>query len=104
MSNLNITVELGASSSQAQQMNLDEQIKTKINSWFEQTTWNEAEREISLDKVLGKEEEEKLSFGERMDYKSYLSTKRQHRDSRTKMGVLKNFMKHPAKSMSCKDI
>ncbi|GJV24825.1 hypothetical protein Tco_1377520 [Tanacetum coccineum] len=104
MSNLNIMVEHGLSSSQAQQTTPEEQIETKINSWFEQTTWNGAEREISLDKVLGKDEEERLSFGERMAYKSCLSTKRQHRESRTKMGVLKNFMKRWAKLMSYKDI
>ncbi|GJY06347.1 hypothetical protein Tco_0373401 [Tanacetum coccineum] len=103
-SNLNIAVEHGASSSQAQQMNLKEQIEIKINSWFEQTTWDEVKMVISPDEVLGKKEEEKLSFGERMAYKSYLSTKRQHRESQTKMGVLKNFMKRWAKSMSCKDI
>ncbi|GJR14869.1 integrase, catalytic region, zinc finger, CCHC-type containing protein [Tanacetum coccineum] len=104
MSSLNITVKHGASPSQAQQTNPEEQIETKINSWFKQTTWNEAKREISPDKVLGKEEEEKLSFGERMTYKSYLSTKRQYREIRTKMGVLKNFIKRWPKSMSCKDI
>ncbi|GJX58133.1 hypothetical protein Tco_0289523 [Tanacetum coccineum] len=81
MSNLNIAVEHGASSSQAQQMNPKEQIKTETNSWFEKTTWDDAEWEISPDEVLGKEEEEKLSFGERMACKSYLSTKRQHRES-----------------------
>ncbi|GJZ82747.1 hypothetical protein Tco_0647920 [Tanacetum coccineum] len=53
----------------------EEQIDTEINYWFEQTMWDEAEREISPDEVLGKEEEEKLSFGEKMAYKSYLSTK-----------------------------
>ncbi|GJU40119.1 hypothetical protein Tco_1193076 [Tanacetum coccineum] len=99
-----IAVEHGASSSQSQQMNPEEQIESEINSWFEQTTLDEAEREISSDDVLGKEEEENLSFGDRMAYKSYLSTKRQHRESRTKMVVLKNFIKRWAKSMSCKDI
>ncbi|GJY22326.1 hypothetical protein Tco_0394892, partial [Tanacetum coccineum] len=71
-SNLNITLEHGASSSHAQPMNPEEQIETEINSWFEETTWREAEREISLNEVLGKEEEENLSFGDRMAYKSYL--------------------------------
>ncbi|GJW83226.1 hypothetical protein Tco_0156371 [Tanacetum coccineum] len=74
-SNLNNVVEHGASSSQAQPMISEEQIDTEINSWFEQTMWDEVEREISPDEVLGKEEEEKLSFGEKMAYKSYLSTK-----------------------------
>ncbi|GJX02130.1 hypothetical protein Tco_0186043 [Tanacetum coccineum] len=104
MSNSNIIVEHGESSSKAQKMNPKEQIESEINSWFEQTTWNEAKREISPDEVLRKEEEEKLSFGDRMAYKSYLSTKCQYRESQTEMGVLKNFMKRWAKSMSCKDI
>ncbi|GJZ03270.1 hypothetical protein Tco_0536545 [Tanacetum coccineum] len=97
-------MEHGASSSHRQQMNPEEEIKSEINSWFEESTWNEAKKEISLDEVLGKEKEENLSFVERMAYKSYLSTKRQHREIQTKMGVMKNFMKKCAKSMSCKDI
>ncbi|GJX53786.1 hypothetical protein Tco_0282155 [Tanacetum coccineum] len=104
MSNFNILMEHGASSSQAHQMNLKEQIESEINSWFNEDTWNQAEKEISPDEVLAKEEEENLSYGKIMEYKSYLSTKRQHRESRAKMGVLKNFMKRWAKSMSCKDI
>ncbi|GJV27817.1 hypothetical protein Tco_1384265 [Tanacetum coccineum] len=104
MSNFNVAMKHGASSSQAHQMNPEEKIESKINSWFEDTTWSEAEREISPNMVLDKEEEEKLNFGERMAYKSYLSTKRQHRESRTKMDVLKNFMMRWARSMSCKDI
>ncbi|GKA23974.1 hypothetical protein Tco_0710007 [Tanacetum coccineum] len=92
------------SSPQAQQLNSEEQIESEINSWFDQTTWDEAEKEISPDEVLGKEEEENLSFGNRMAYKSYLSTKRQHRESRAKLGVWKTFMKRWAKSMSYKDI
>ncbi|GJW74487.1 ribonuclease H-like domain-containing protein [Tanacetum coccineum] len=83
--------EHGASSSHAQQMNPEEQIEFEINSWFEESTWNEAEREISPDEVLGKEVEYNLSFVEGMAFKSYLSTKRQHRESRTKMGVMKKF-------------
>ncbi|GKA17286.1 hypothetical protein Tco_0697123, partial [Tanacetum coccineum] len=88
-----ITANHGASSSHGQQMNPEKQLKSKINSWFEESTWNEAEREISPDEVLGKEEEENLSFVERMAYKSYLSTKRQHRESQTKMGMMKKFVK-----------
>ncbi|GKA97291.1 hypothetical protein Tco_0825185 [Tanacetum coccineum] len=63
---LNIVVEHGASSSQASQMNpRGTKLKSEINSWFRsETTWNEAEMEISLDEVLRKEEEEKLSIGE----------------------------------------
>ncbi|GJU67143.1 hypothetical protein Tco_1253402 [Tanacetum coccineum] len=38
-----------------------EQIDTEINSWFEQTMWDEAKREIRPDEVLGKEEEENYS-------------------------------------------
>ncbi|GJZ55504.1 hypothetical protein Tco_0610697 [Tanacetum coccineum] len=86
------------SSPQAQQLNSEEQIESEINSWFDQTTWDEAEREISPDEVLGKEEEENLSFGDRMAYKSYLSTKCQHRESRAKLGVWKTFMKRWAKA------
>ncbi|GJY05870.1 hypothetical protein Tco_0371810 [Tanacetum coccineum] len=97
-------MEHGASSSQAYQMNPKEQIEFKINSWFKDTTWSKAKREISPDMVLDKEEEEKLNVGERIAYKSYLSTKRQHKESRTKMGMLNNFMERWAKSMSCKDI
>ncbi|GJW31071.1 hypothetical protein Tco_0047946 [Tanacetum coccineum] len=67
-------------------------------------TWKQVECEISPDDVLAKEEEDNLIYGERMAYESYLSTKRQHRESQTKMGVLKNFMKRWAKSMSCKDM
>ncbi|GKA69453.1 hypothetical protein Tco_0775517, partial [Tanacetum coccineum] len=66
----------------------------------DQTTWNQAEREISLNEVLEKEEEENLIYGEIMAYKSYLSTKRQHRESQANMGVMKNYMKRWAKSMS----
>ncbi|GJT13676.1 hypothetical protein Tco_0860718 [Tanacetum coccineum] len=87
MSNMNIIVEHGASSSQAQHMNPKEQIEFEINSWFDQTTWDEVEREISSDEVIGKEEEENLSFGDRMAYKSYLSYKCQHREIRAKMGA-----------------
>ncbi|GJR22455.1 hypothetical protein Tco_0970982 [Tanacetum coccineum] len=86
-------VEHRASSSHAQQINPEEQIEFEINSWFEESTWNEAERKISLDEVLGKEVEDNLSFVEGMDFESYLPTKRQHRESRTKMGIMKNFVK-----------
>ncbi|GJT72359.1 hypothetical protein Tco_1031645 [Tanacetum coccineum] len=93
MSNFNIAMEHGASSSKPCQMNLEEQVESKVNSWFDEDTWNQAKMEISPDEVLMKEEEKNLSYGERMAYKSYLSTKRQHRESQTKMGVLRNFMK-----------
>ncbi|GJT11613.1 hypothetical protein Tco_0858655 [Tanacetum coccineum] len=96
--NLNITVKHGTSSSHAQLMNTEEQIESETNSWFEETTWSEAEREISPDKVLRKEEEENLSFGDRMDYKSYLSTKRQHRESRTKISCTKTTLKGNART------
>ncbi|GJX92019.1 hypothetical protein Tco_0345345 [Tanacetum coccineum] len=75
-------------------MNPEEQVKSEVNSWFDEDTWNQAEMENSPDEALTKEEKENLSYGERMAYKSYLSTKCQHRESRTKMDVLKNFMKH----------
>ncbi|GKA67547.1 hypothetical protein Tco_0767464 [Tanacetum coccineum] len=55
MSNFNIAIEHGASSSQAHQMNPEEQIESEINSWFDETTWNQAETEISPDEVLEKE-------------------------------------------------
>ncbi|GKB22977.1 hypothetical protein Tco_0862378 [Tanacetum coccineum] len=93
MSNFNIAMEHGASSSQAHQMNPKEQIESEINSWFDETTWNQAEREISPDEVLKKEEEENFSYGKRMAYKTYLSTKSQHREIWEKMGVMKNFLK-----------
>ncbi|GJX68053.1 hypothetical protein Tco_0303780 [Tanacetum coccineum] len=63
-SNLNITMKHGASSSHAQPLNPEEQFESEINSWFEETTWSEAERQISLDEVHGKEEEENLIFGD----------------------------------------
>ncbi|GKD23737.1 hypothetical protein Tco_1225440 [Tanacetum coccineum] len=85
MSNFNILMEHEASSSQAHQMNPEEQIESEINFWFDEDTWNQAEREISPDEVLAKEEEESLSYGKKMEYKSYLSTRRQHRESPAKM-------------------
>nr|GEU42748.1 hypothetical protein [Tanacetum cinerariifolium] len=63
-SNLNILLEHGASLSHAQPMNSEEQIEYKTNSRFEETTWSKVERENSLNEVLGKEEEENLSFGD----------------------------------------
>ncbi|GJW31419.1 hypothetical protein Tco_0051451 [Tanacetum coccineum] len=74
-------MEHEASSSQAHQMNPEEQIESEINFWFDEDTWNQAEREISPDEVLAKEEEESLSYGKKMEYKSYLSTKGEQRAS-----------------------
>ncbi|GJS87329.1 hypothetical protein Tco_0769965 [Tanacetum coccineum] len=81
---------------------------------FNASTWNKltvnkdtcigAEEEISSDKVIENDVMDKLSFGDKMAYKSYLRSKRQHKESRTKMEIVKNFLKKWATTMSYKDI
>ncbi|GJR20821.1 hypothetical protein Tco_0969348 [Tanacetum coccineum] len=94
----------GASSSRRSQLDPKERIKVQINKWLDEDTWIGDEDEISLDEVVEKEAIEKLSFGEKMAYKSYLTSKCQHRESRTKIEIMKNFLKKWVTTMSCKYI
>nr|GEU76640.1 hypothetical protein [Tanacetum cinerariifolium] len=66
--------------------------------------WIGVEDEISSDEVVEKEAMKRLRFGEKMVYNSYLTSKRQHRESQMKMEIMKNFLKKWATIMSCKDI
>ncbi|GKA77960.1 hypothetical protein Tco_0784497 [Tanacetum coccineum] len=97
-------LEHGASSSHGPQLDPEERIESQINEWLDEDTWIGAEEEISSDEVIEKDAMDKLSFREKMAYKSYLTSKRQHRESRTKMEIVKNFLKKWATTMSCKDI
>ncbi|GJU12911.1 hypothetical protein Tco_1135307 [Tanacetum coccineum] len=96
--------EHGASSSRRPQLDSKERIESQINEWLDEDTWIGAKEEISSNEVIEKEVMERLSTREKMAYNSYLTSKRQHRESRTKMEIMKNFLKKWATTMSCKDI
>nr|GEW07870.1 hypothetical protein [Tanacetum cinerariifolium] len=62
-----------------------ERIESHINEWFDEDTWIGSEGENNSDEVLEKEAMERIRFGENM---SYLTSKHQPKESRTKMEVL----------------
>ncbi|GJX12053.1 hypothetical protein Tco_0201912 [Tanacetum coccineum] len=65
--------EHGASSSRGPQLDPKVRIESQINEWLDEDAWIGAEDEISLDEVVEKEAMERLSFGEKMAFKSYLA-------------------------------
>ncbi|GJY17607.1 hypothetical protein Tco_0389098 [Tanacetum coccineum] len=84
-------LEHGASSSHGPQLDPEERIEAQINEWLDEDIWIGAEDEISSDEVVEKEAMERFSFGEKMTYKSHLTSKHQHRESRIKMEILKKW-------------
>ncbi|GJR95312.1 hypothetical protein Tco_0267486 [Tanacetum coccineum] len=71
-------------------MDPEERLKSQVNAWFDEDVWIGVEEPIRPDE---KGDERTLSFGDRMAYKSYLTGKHQHTESRTKLEVMKNLVK-----------
>ena len=90
--------------STSQQANMDPigRMEYMANEMFDAQAWNASEDPISDDEVI--EDVATLPSQERLAYKTYRATKRQHRESRSKFGVLKNFITRWATYMSCKGL
>ena len=73
-----------------------------VNEMFDSQAWNASEEPISEDEVI--DDVDALPAQERLAYKTYRATKRQRRESRSKFGVLKNFITRWATYMSCKGL
>lgn len=90
--------------STSQQANMDPigRMEHMVNEMFDAQAWNASKDPISDDEVV--DDVDALPTHERLAYKTYQATKRQHRESRSKFGVLKNFITRWATYMSCKGL
>ena len=91
-----------ASTSQQASMDPIGRMELMVNEMFDERAWNASEEPISDDEVI--DDVAALPTHERLAYKTYQATKRQRRESRSKFGVLKNFITRWATYISCKDL
>ena len=91
-----------ASTSQQPSMDPIGRMENLVNEMFDSRAWNASEEPISDDEEVS--DVEALPAQERLAYKTYRASKRQRRESRTKFGVLKNFITRWASYMSCKGL
>lgn len=69
---------------------------------FDEDAWNESEDVISEDEEI--RDVDNLPQNERIAFKTYKSVKRQRRETRSKLGVMVNFVKNLGTYLSCKNI
>ncbi|PWA89061.1 abscisic aldehyde oxidase 3 [Artemisia annua] len=101
----NVDLELPANAAiTSQQASVDPigRMELMVNEMFDERTWNASEDPISDDEVI--DDVAALPTHERLAYKTYQAIKCQRRESRSKFGVLKNFITRWATYMSCKDL
>ncbi|GJV07303.1 hypothetical protein Tco_1344959 [Tanacetum coccineum] len=57
-------------------------MEAQVESWFDEDVWINAEDHISTDEEIEEMTLRNMSFGDRMAYKSYVTEKRQRRETR----------------------